>query len=58
LNGNARLYEFLDRDAVAALVGEHLEGRQNRRLLIWSLVYLEEWCRIFLGPHPPVAPVA
>ena len=49
IDGHARIYEFLDRDAVVALVNEHLEGRQNRRLLIWSLVYLEEWCRIFLG---------
>ncbi|HXQ52138.1 MAG TPA: asparagine synthase (glutamine-hydrolyzing) [Stellaceae bacterium] len=49
IDGHARIYEFLDRDAVVALVNQHLEGQQNRRLLIWSLVYLEEWCRIFLG---------
>jgi asparagine synthase (glutamine-hydrolysing) len=48
-NRQARIYEFLDRDAVVALVNQHLEGRQNRRLLIWSLVYLEEWCRTFLN---------
>jgi len=24
-------------------VDEHLEGKQNRRLLIWSLLNLEEW---------------
>lgn len=48
LNNNARIYNFLDRDAVTALVEQHLEGQENRRLLIWSLVYLEQWCETFL----------
>jgi asparagine synthase (glutamine-hydrolysing) len=48
LDGRARLYEFLDRGAVRSLVEEHLEGRQNRRLLVWSLLSLEWWCRRFL----------
>jgi asparagine synthase (glutamine-hydrolysing) len=48
LDGDARIYSYLDRDAVQALVGDHLEGRANRRLLIWSLLSLEEWCRTFL----------
>jgi asparagine synthase (glutamine-hydrolysing) len=51
-NNNARIYDFLDRMAVQALVTEHLEGRRNRRLLIWSLLYLEEWCRQFLDGDP------
>jgi asparagine synthase (glutamine-hydrolysing) len=46
--GNPRIFEFLDRTAVLALVDEHLEGQQNRRLLIWSLLNLEAWCRRFL----------
>src|SRR5215207_5169256 len=36
LNGDASLYEFFDRDTVRGLVGEHLAGKANRRLLIWS----------------------
>jgi asparagine synthase (glutamine-hydrolysing) len=48
LDGDARIYSYLDRDAVQALVGDHLEGRANRRLLIWSLLSLEEWARTFL----------
>ena len=43
------LHAFLDRDVMRDLVHEHLEGRQNRRLLIWSLLSFEEWCRRFLG---------
>jgi asparagine synthase (glutamine-hydrolysing) len=43
VDGQARLYEFLDRDAVLTLVSQHLEGRENRRLLIWSLLNFEFW---------------
>jgi asparagine synthase (glutamine-hydrolysing) len=43
MNGHARIYDLLDKDAVQALVGEHLSGEHNRRLLIWSLLNVEEW---------------
>ena len=46
---DARIYEFLSREAVHELVGEHLRGEKNRRLLIWSLLNVEEWCRQFLS---------
>jgi len=45
---DASLFEFLDRTALQRLVSEHLDGKVNRRLLIWSLLSIEEWCRIFL----------
>jgi asparagine synthase (glutamine-hydrolysing) len=48
LNGDARIYDYLDRDAVRVLIDDHLSGRENRRLLIWSLLSVEEWCRTFL----------
>ena len=43
LNKDARLYSFLDRNTVHGLLNEHLDGRTNRRLLIWSLLYVEEY---------------
>jgi len=46
---DALLYEYLDRTTVRELIDEHLEGRTNRRLLIWSLLNFEEWLRHFLG---------
>lgn len=46
-NPRARIYDVLDRKAVHALVDDHLEGRENRRLLIWSLLNLEEWFDVF-----------
>jgi asparagine synthase (glutamine-hydrolysing) len=48
LDPKARIYEFLRPDTVATLVGEHLRGETNRRLLIWSLISFEWWCRRFL----------
>ena len=47
LDPKARIYEFLRPDTVAALVGEHMAGKQNRRLLIWSLLSFEWWLRRF-----------
>jgi asparagine synthase (glutamine-hydrolysing) len=48
------LWDFLDRIAVRALVDDHLQGRENRRLLIWSLLSLDAWCRMFLLGGRPV----
>jgi len=39
----------MDYDEVKGLVFEHLEGKQNRRLFIWSLLNFELWLRIFLN---------
>jgi asparagine synthase (glutamine-hydrolysing) len=48
LSPRARIYEFLDRGTVHALVDDHLQGRENRRLLIWSLLCFEQWLRGFM----------
>jgi asparagine synthase (glutamine-hydrolysing) len=45
MNGDAQIYQLLDRGAVQALIQQHLDGEHNRRLLIWSLLNLEA----FLG---------
>jgi asparagine synthase (glutamine-hydrolysing) len=48
---SASIYEFLDRDYVARVLDEHTAGQTNHRLLIWSLISFEWWCRRFLlGP--------
>lgn len=44
----ARIYDYMDKAAVQKLLDEHLDGRQNRRLFIWSLLNFEHWCREFL----------
>ncbi|WP_066377069.1 asparagine synthase (glutamine-hydrolyzing) [Anabaena sp. CA = ATCC 33047] len=48
-NNRANIYKFLDKSAVQKLVDEHLQGKANRRLLIWSLLNLEQWCHLFLN---------
>lgn len=40
-SNNSRIYDFMDPKSVRNLVNEHLEGKQNRRLLIWSLLNIE-----------------
>jgi asparagine synthase (glutamine-hydrolysing) len=42
MSGRPRIYEYLDADAVQCLIREHLDGGENRRLLIWSLLNFEE----------------
>lgn len=46
--GTPLIYEYLDSTVVQSLVEDHFEGRTNRRLLIWSLISVEQWCRTFL----------
>ena len=48
-SNHARIYDVLDRATIQKLVQEHLEGTQNRRLLIWSLIYLESFLDCFFG---------
>jgi asparagine synthase (glutamine-hydrolysing) len=43
LNKHAPLYEFLDFNTTRELLNQHLEGKQNRRLLIWSLLNVNQW---------------
>ncbi|MCG2643564.1 MULTISPECIES: asparagine synthase (glutamine-hydrolyzing) [Bradyrhizobium] len=42
MNPQAKIYSLLDYEVVKNLVDDHLGGRQNRRLLIWSLLNLEQ----------------
>jgi asparagine synthase (glutamine-hydrolysing) len=58
LERDALIYEYLDAGTVRELVEEHLSGRANRRLLIWSLLSVEEWCRTFLAGDRASAGVA
>lgn len=46
--GDAKIYQYLDAKTVQSLINEHLEGRENRRLLIWSMLSLEKWCEQYL----------
>lgn len=44
---HAPIQEIMDGAVLEALVQEHLDGKVNRRLLIWSFLYLNEFLQIF-----------
>jgi asparagine synthase (glutamine-hydrolysing) len=55
LDSDSPIYEYLAADTVRGLVREHLEGTVNRRLLIWSLLSFDQWCRTFFDGERPTA---
>ena len=48
----ASIYQYFQPATVQGLISDHLEGRANRRLLLWSLISFEQWCRTFLNGRP------
>ena len=47
-NNKSNIYDYFDPKAIQERVVEHLEGKMNRRLFIWSLLNFDSWCRAFL----------
>jgi hypothetical protein len=45
--------DYLDREAVAALLERHRRGRWDLQEPIWTLCNFEIWLRIFLGGRAP-----
>jgi asparagine synthase (glutamine-hydrolysing) len=48
LSKNIASAEFINQKYIHKIVDEHINKRINHRLLIWSLMNFEWWCRIFL----------
>lgn len=48
LNKKTISTEFIREDYIRNIVNEHLEHKANHRLLIWSFLNFEMWCRVFL----------
>ncbi|TND06496.1 MAG: asparagine synthase [Bacteroidetes bacterium] len=40
--------DYINPDFVAHIIDEHMNKRINHRLLIWSLMNFEWWCRLFI----------
>ena len=49
LNKKTISTEFINRDYIKKIVNEHTNDHINHRLLIWSFMNFEWWCRIFLN---------
>jgi asparagine synthase (glutamine-hydrolysing) len=47
MNNNAKIFELMDRDSVHQLVNEHIDGKKNKRLLIWSLLNMNEFIETY-----------
>jgi len=48
LNGHTRSTEFINRNFIDQIIHEHINRKANHRLLIWSLMNFELWCKLFL----------
>ncbi len=46
-NKNAAMYEFLDPKKVREIAQRHFDGKENRRLFIWSLINFEKWLQTY-----------
>ncbi|MFZ1256265.1 MAG: asparagine synthase (glutamine-hydrolyzing) [Saprospiraceae bacterium] len=52
LGKNIACHEFIEPEFIKNIIHEHCDKRINHRLLIWSFLCFEWWCRIFLkGEH-------
>ena len=48
LNKRAAYRDFINPHYVKQVVDEHVAGKKNNRLLLWSFLSFEWWCKIFL----------
>jgi len=48
LGKNIACHEFIEPAFIQNIIHEHCDKRINHRLLIWSLLCFEWWCRLFL----------
>ena len=49
LNDNTVSTKYISKEYIYKIVKEHIEENINHRLLIWSFMNFELWCRIFIN---------
>jgi asparagine synthase (glutamine-hydrolysing) len=49
LNKKTVSADFIQQDYIHKIVHEHIDHKINHRLLIWSMMNFEWWCKIFLN---------
>jgi asparagine synthase (glutamine-hydrolysing) len=49
LSKNTRSTEFINKEYIEEIIYDHINNGVNHRLLIWSFMNFEWWCRIFLN---------
>ena len=53
LNKRAAYKDFLNPGFVTQIIEAHVSGKKNYRLLLWSFLCFEWWCKIFLDGKKP-----
>jgi asparagine synthase (glutamine-hydrolysing) len=53
LNKRAAYRDFLNPRFVSDIIDKHVAGKNNYRLLLWSFLCFEWWCKIFLDGVRP-----
>ena len=48
LQNNSNINQYMDQKVIKKLVDEHLSGKKNRRLFIWSLLNFNIWLNIYV----------
>jgi asparagine synthase (glutamine-hydrolysing) len=48
LGPDSRAREYFERDRLAALINEHIQGRHNHEKVLWSLLTFEIWHRLYV----------
>ena len=43
IDGRPLIYDYMDGAVAREIVQQHLDGKENRRLFIWSLLNVEQW---------------
>lgn len=50
-NPNGPIYQWMDYTVVQEMLNEHMAGKKNSRLLIWSLLSIDGWANKYLNRH-------
>jgi asparagine synthase (glutamine-hydrolysing) len=53
VNKRAAYRDFINPHFVGKIIDEHVSKKKNHRLLLWSFLCFEYWCRIFLDGIDP-----
>jgi asparagine synthase (glutamine-hydrolysing) len=52
LGYDVAMYDYINKSYVEKILHEHIDKHINHRLLIWSFLCFEWWCRLFLKNEP------
>lgn len=47
MNPDSQIYHYLDYASVKKIIDRHMQGQENKRLFIWSLLNFEAWCAVY-----------